>query len=135
MGIQGNLIEGLQTLVREHETEISSWNNKYGIGPSFQFIRNLIEVSSNPSLDSLTAEVEALEANNKQIEELSPVIDIATDFAQADPKVGNSKFNKDKQFVGSLDALSERIQNLYASLEDTREKIRSAGERLWTCLS
>ena len=99
------------------------------ISPSFQFIQNLIEISSNPSLESLTAEVEALEANNKQLEELSPVIDIATDFAQADPKVGDPKFDKDKKFVGSLDALSQRIQHLYVSLEDTRERIRSAGER------
>ena len=99
------------------------------IGPSFEFIQNLIEISSNPSLESLTAEVEALEANNKQLEELSPVIDIATDFAQADPKVGDPKFDKDKKFVGSLDALSQRIQHLYVSLEDTRERIRSAGER------
>lgn len=96
------------------------------IGPSFQFIQNLIEVSSNPSLESLTAEVEALEANNKQLEGLGPVIDIATDFAQADPKVGDPKFDKDKKFVGSLDALTERIQNLYVSLEETRERIRSA---------
>ena len=99
------------------------------ISPSFQFIQNLIEISSNPSLESLTAEVEALEANNKQLEELSPVVDIATDFAQADPKVGDPKFDKDKKFVGSLDALSQRIQHLYVSLEDTRERIRSAGER------
>ena len=99
------------------------------ISPSFQFIQNLIEISSNPSLESLTAEVEALEANNKQLEELSPVKDIATDFAQADPKVGDPKFDKDKKFVGSLDALSQRIQHLYVSLEDTRERIRSAGER------
>ncbi|WP_290458353.1 hypothetical protein, partial [Turicimonas muris] len=35
----------------------------------------------------------------------------------------------DKKFVGSLDALSQRIQHLYVSLEDTRERIRSAGER------
>ena len=70
-----------------------------------------------------------MEANNKQLEELSPVIDIATDFAQADPKVGDPKFDKDKKFVGSLDALSQRIQHLYVSLEDTRERIRSAGER------
>lgn len=99
------------------------------IGSSFQFIQNLIEVSSNPSLESLTAEVEALEANNKQLKALSPVIDIATDFAQANPKVGDPKFDKDKKFVGSLDALSQRIQHLYASLEDTRERIRSAGEK------
>ena len=99
------------------------------ISPSFQFIQNLIEISSNPSLESLTAEFEALEDNNKQLEELSPVIDIATDFAQADPKVGDPKFDKDKKFVGSLDALSQRIQHLYVSLEDTRERIRSAGER------
>lgn len=103
--------------------------SQQNICPSFQFIQNLIEVSSNPSLESLTAEVEALEVNNKQLEELSPVIDIATDFARTDPKVGDPKFNKDKKFVGSLDALSQRIQNLYASLEDTRKRIRSAGER------
>lgn len=88
--------------------------SQQNICPSFQFIQNLIEVSSNPSLESLTAEVEALEVNNKQLEELSPVIDIATDFARTDPKVGDPKFNKDKKFVGSLDALSARIQNLSA---------------------
>lgn len=96
------------------------------IGPSFQFIQNLIEVNSYPSLESLTAEVEALEANNRQLEELSPVIDIATDFSQVDPKIGDPKFDKDKKFVGSLDALTERIQNLNVSLEETRERIRSA---------
>ena len=96
------------------------------IGPSFEFIQNLIEISSSPSLESLTAEVEALEANNKQLKGLEPVIDIANDFAQADPKVGEPKFDKDKKFIGSLDALTERIQDLYASLEETREKINSA---------
>ena len=95
------------------------------IGPSFQFIQNLIEISSNPSLESLTAEVGVLEANNKQLEELVPVINIATDFAQAYTKVGDPKFDKDKKFVGSLDALTKRIQNLYSSLEETRERIRS----------
>ncbi|MBS4846532.1 MAG: hypothetical protein KH037_07615 [Burkholderiales bacterium] len=103
--------------------------SQQNICPSFQFIQNLIEVSSNPSLESLTAEVEALEVNNKQLEELSPVIDIATDFARTDPKVGDPKFDKDKKFVGSLDALSARIQNLYASLEDTRERVRSTKAR------
>ena len=127
-GIQGSLIEGLQNLVKKHETEISSWNNRYGklqeaILLIEDFLRDpeqleklkntvreaqSIKYSLGLTVDSLKSRLERLQG---EMDELFPER-IESHFAEIEYSIMKTGWGLDDHRL--------RINNLENSLEEAK---------------
>ncbi len=142
-GIQGPLIEGLQNLVRKHETEISSWNNRYGklqdtILLLEDFLRNpekfeqlkktISEAQSiNYSLELTVNSIKSrLEHLQSEVDGLFPAR-IDSHFAKIEFSIMETGWDIDenKRRIAELESLLEETKPFKQKIKDLESKVSS----------